>query len=105
VRDLTAERIAARFHETYERRAPEFGYETRAASAVPWMDVPENNRRLMTAVCGEVVAAVLRQVADECDTIREGAEIGEFYPAPTTWLRHRADQIEAGQPAEVPDAR
>lgn len=44
------EYIAMRFHETYERLAPAHGYETRKASAVPWDDVPEQNRGLMIAV-------------------------------------------------------
>lgn len=44
------ERIAARFHEVYELLAPDHGYETRSASAVPWADVPEPNRSLMIAV-------------------------------------------------------
>lgn len=46
----TAEQIAQAFHESYERQAPEFGYKTREASAVPWEDVPEDNKRLMQAV-------------------------------------------------------
>lgn len=50
-----AEALARRFHETYERLAPDFGYETRKASAVPWEQVPENNRRLMTAVASEIL--------------------------------------------------
>lgn len=48
VSDATA--IARAFHEHYERLAPRFGYETREASAVPWDDVPEQNRGLMIAV-------------------------------------------------------
>lgn len=44
------ERIASRFHEAYERLAPLHGYETREASAVPWADVPEQNKSLMVAV-------------------------------------------------------
>jgi hypothetical protein len=44
-----AEDIAMWFHATYERLAPELGYTTREASAVPWPDVPEKNRRLMIA--------------------------------------------------------
>ena len=51
-------RVARLFHETYERLAPSFGYETRKASAVPWDDVPENNRRLMIAVAAEILAAL-----------------------------------------------
>lgn len=50
----TAEALAQRFHETYERLAPEYGYETRAMSAVPWDAVPERNKRLMIAVCEEL---------------------------------------------------
>lgn len=44
-----AERIAQAFHEAYERLAPEHGYETRRASAVPWPEVPAHNRDLMVA--------------------------------------------------------
>jgi hypothetical protein len=54
----TAEDVARRFHEAYERLAPSFGYETRRASAVPWDAVPENNRQLMEAVASEVLAAL-----------------------------------------------
>lgn len=53
---VTAENLAQRFHETYERLAPSFGYETRKASAKPWAEVPEQNRRLMIAVCAELLA-------------------------------------------------
>ncbi len=55
---MTAEQLAQKFHETYERLAPSFGYETRKASAVPWADVPERNKALMVAVCGEILAAL-----------------------------------------------
>lgn len=48
--DELAEKVARAFHEAYERLAPEHGYETRKASAVPWDQVPDNNRRLMTSV-------------------------------------------------------
>ncbi len=47
---MTAEQIAQAFHETYERLAPDFGYETREASAKPWSEVPEQNKSLMVAV-------------------------------------------------------
>ena len=42
-----AEMIAKAFHEAYEKLAPEFGYKTREASAVPWEDVPQQNKDLM----------------------------------------------------------
>jgi hypothetical protein len=50
-----AEAIARAFHESYERQAPDHGYETRVASAVPWDEVPENNRALMTAVVEDLL--------------------------------------------------
>ena len=53
-----SEELAKKFHETYERLAPDFGYETREASAKPWKDVPENNKQLMIAVCGEILKAL-----------------------------------------------
>lgn len=51
------EPIAKAFHETYEREAPFFGYETREASAKPWSEVPANNRALMVAT----VAVLMEQ--------------------------------------------
>lgn len=52
----SAEKLAAAFHETYERLAPDFGYKTREDSAKPWAEVPEQNKRLMIAVCAEILA-------------------------------------------------
>jgi hypothetical protein len=54
--ETTDEELAELFHETYERLAPSFNYQTRKASAVPWSDVPPNNKALMTAVCHHVLA-------------------------------------------------
>lgn len=50
-----AETIARKFHEAYERLAPEHGYTTRKASAVPWEDVPNDNKSLMIAVVSELL--------------------------------------------------
>ena len=47
--------LAKLFHENYERLAPLYGYETRDESAVPWEDVPVNNRNLMIATCRAVI--------------------------------------------------
>ena len=52
---MTAEELARFFHDTYERLAPEYGYKTREESAVPWDEVPDDNKRLMIATCGEVL--------------------------------------------------
>lgn len=53
---VDAQDLARRFHEAYERLASSFGYETRRESAVPWESVPENNRKLMIAVCAELIS-------------------------------------------------
>jgi hypothetical protein len=55
---INAETLARRFHEAYERLAPTFDYVTREATAVPWDDVPEQNKRLMIAVCAEILDAL-----------------------------------------------
>jgi hypothetical protein len=54
---MSAEDIARRFHEAYERLAPSFGYYTRPASAVAWEQVPIHNRELMVAVVAELLAS------------------------------------------------
>jgi hypothetical protein len=56
--NVTPEALARRFHETYERLAPGFGYRTRESSAVLWEEVPDVNRRLMIAVCAEILGPV-----------------------------------------------
>lgn len=56
VNTVTADSIAAAFHEAYERLAPSFGYKTRDESAVPWEQVPEANRRLMCAVVEDLMS-------------------------------------------------
>jgi len=72
-----AEALAREFHERYERLAPEFDYKTREASAVPWEDVPEANRRLMVAVCEPLAAELqsLRQARE--DAVTEGIRVLE----------------------------
>lgn len=49
------EYIAQQFHETYERLARAFEYETRKETAVTWAAVPEKNKALMVAVVGELL--------------------------------------------------
>lgn len=47
---LWSEYVAMRFHQAYEELAPLHGYETRRESAVPWAEVPQQNRDLMVDV-------------------------------------------------------
>jgi hypothetical protein len=51
-----AESVARLFHETYERLAPYYNYETRKETQKPWEQVPEPNKRLMIAVATEVLS-------------------------------------------------
>jgi len=55
VHRLKAMRIAQAFHESYERLAPEHGYETREASAVAWENVPARNKALMIATVLDLI--------------------------------------------------
>lgn len=61
---MRPEDLARLFHETYERLAPDHGYKTRKASAVPWEDVPAANKALMIAVAGEVLPAIRDRVTE-----------------------------------------
>jgi hypothetical protein len=45
--------LAKQFHDTYERLAPSFGYETRPETRV--FDPDSANGRLMIAVCKEII--------------------------------------------------
>ena len=67
---VTPEWLAQIFHAAYEQLAPDFGYRTREASAVPWAEVPEDNRRLMVATCEMVIAALNGKAA--LRTTKEG---------------------------------
>ena len=64
--DIVAGVVAWQFHDTYERLAPDYGYETRPESAVPWKDVPAANRALMTAT----VKSILGDVFADRDSLR-----------------------------------
>lgn len=57
---MEPEQLAKMFHETYERLAPQHGYETRKDSCKPWLEVPERNRNLMIAVCQELLQVIAK---------------------------------------------
>src|SRR5690606_31714952 len=120
---VTAEELARLFHETYERLAPEHGYQTRPESAKPWEQVPEQNRRLMVAVCGIVLdaltsappqAAAAEGGDSRCDWWGHDGEQGQCYGRGTETVNgrplcpehaaivRRVDGVRAHPPA--PDA-
>lgn len=51
----TPEGLAEKFHTFYESFAPAFGYKTRKESAVAWVNVPEENKKLMIRVCRAIL--------------------------------------------------
>lgn len=59
------EDIARHFHETYERYAPKYNYTTSPETAVPWQNVPENNKKLMIAVAAHMADYILRPGATD----------------------------------------
>jgi len=61
MKQITPEQLARAFHDIYERLAPQFGYETREESRVPWDDLPPNNKRLMIAVAEVILQYVQRE--------------------------------------------
>lgn len=63
----SSERMARLFHEHYERLAPSYQYETRKESAVPWEQVPANNRELMIDVASSLLAVGYRRTWLEDD--------------------------------------
>ena len=67
--DMGAGPMAVHFHDTYERLAPEFDYKTRSESAVPWVDVPENQRRLMEATVRVVLRLTMARFDKDAATI------------------------------------
>jgi hypothetical protein len=77
---VTAECLARLFHDTYERLAPQHGYETRKASAVPWEDVPAANKSLMVAVAGHVLAALAGVPGDLPARMAEALNSHEWEP-------------------------
>lgn len=56
-RERPAVFIARWFHEEYEHLAPMYGWHTQEASRVAWDDLPDNQRRLMVHVVGNMLAA------------------------------------------------
>lgn len=56
------ERIAKQFHDAYERRAEDFGWDTQDRCKVEWEDLPEANRLTMMAVVQEVVGPILQEI-------------------------------------------
>jgi hypothetical protein len=79
--DADVQRYARAFHDAYERLAPSFGYQTRKASAVPWDDVPADNKALMLAT----VRAVLEVLVEDGKLLPRPKQIHEEWGVAVPW--------------------
>ena len=57
-----AEKVARKFHDAYERLAPEFGYVTRAETRM--FDPESLNGKLMIAVCSEIIDSNAKRIEE-----------------------------------------
>lgn len=74
--------IAKAFHESYERQAPAYRYKTREASAVPWEDVPQQNKLLMVAVVADLLDKGVIQIGRTKAGDREASGSGRARSSP-----------------------
>lgn len=58
-RGMDALHLATLFHDTYERLAPDFGYETRPETRR--FDIDSPNAKLMVAVCGVILEELRKE--------------------------------------------
>lgn len=96
-------KLAARFHEAYERLAPQFGYETRPETRA--FDPTTPNGRLMLAVCDELSAYVPDEAEDtpRCAKCPETRDAPIHNPASRMWRHHFAAEPIADE-ADTPRA-
>lgn len=87
---ITDEQLAVWFHETYERLAPEFGYETRPDTKA--FDPQSKNGKLMVAVCGKAAAA-LREQAKDAKYCQEHHVSRQLLDATNDSLREQAGEV------------
>ena len=71
--------LAVLFHETYERLAPSFGYETREDTKE--FDKDSKNGKLMVADCGEILPIIAGNPSTHDTEL----------PKPTCTLCHKSD--------------
>jgi len=71
-----SEKLAKRFHETYERLAPAFGYETRQETRR--FDPTSKNGRLMIAVTDEIEAEISTEVERLQEALEPFAKVGRI---------------------------
>lgn len=101
-RVAAAERAARDFHETYERLAPKFGYQTRRESALPWEDIADNHKRLMIAVCAEVLERAIAESRGPQPDSKKCAWTERCFLQKGHSGVHQTEQLGDGEPSSVP---
>jgi len=72
---LSAEGLARKFHEEYERLAPEFGWKTRERCRKEFDELPERNRELMVEVARCVIVWIVETMLTE---VKRDIPVEEF---------------------------
>ena len=85
--------LAKKFHETYERLAPLYGYQTRPVTREFDPDSP--NGRLMVAVCQEILSGGTRQEPMEGNSTKK--TVGMRTCMKEGFLRVRDDPHDTGK--------
>ncbi|KKM92101.1 hypothetical protein LCGC14_1221700 [marine sediment metagenome] len=93
---MNSEKLAEQFHESYEELAPAFSYKTRKASAVPWKDVPEQNKKLMIAVSEKVMVPTIQQARAEVLAAVLDVAIEMRLRARVCWSREHSRECVCG---------
>ena len=62
ISSFTGKELAVMFHDTYERLAPKYGYETREETRE--FDELSRNGQLMIATCDEIIKALVNELMD-----------------------------------------
>jgi hypothetical protein len=67
--DESSESIAREFHITYERYAPQHGWDTQKRSRVMWDDLPDENKSLMIAVVKKLLIDGVIEPGNKTETV------------------------------------
>lgn len=62
----TPDQLAELFHTTYEQVTPQFGYETRRETAVPWDELPHPHKQMLIAVATQVLGQLVLAAQPDC---------------------------------------
>lgn len=65
LKDINPEHLASLFHRSYEFHSKNEGWETQENCRVQFEDLPEENKKVMILVCGEIIDIFLNKRIDK----------------------------------------